>query len=354
MKPNGKSESTTASNTHRPDEDSPLAVRPANSLDNVIDPAPACDAILQMQTGLFHLAHNRAVLSGAVKPNPEDIRSLEEHARSIARDTYRDEFDPKKNVHDRMHQAEYERLLGLRDEIENGVGHAAANVREAEMALANSPKAGAKPQANAWLAAAFIVAITVTIAPTLHDFLFFGIPDEMLAWFGSSACAAFVASMLTLAILSGRRTRWEWVGVAAGIVLGLGLGTLRLSSAKGTGEVLFALGLTVVEVSAVLLLEWLASGLRSREDEWRVIKQAEDKAVGLRDAAVADLARRQTHAKEVSDQIGRKIAYVEDRSHRSLHLPELEAVAVKTVVDGYNAGVAENVGRLRGAMGRVS
>jgi len=353
MKPNKKSEPTIASNTHCPGEDSALAVRPSHALDNVIDPAPGCDAILQMQTGLFDLGQNRAGLSGASKPVAEDVQSLEEHARSIARDTFREKFDPDANTHDRMHQTEYERLLELRDEIEKGVGHAAANVRESEMALANRPKAGTKPTANSWLAAAFIVALAVTVAPTLHDFLFFGIPDDLLAWFGSSICAACVASMLTLAILSGRRTRWEWVGVVAGIVLGLGLGALRLSSAKGSGEVVFALGLTGVEISAVLLLEWLASGLRVREDEWQVIKRAEDAAVALRDAALADLERRQTRAKEVSDQIGRKIAYVEDRSHRNLHLPELEAVAIKAVLDGYNAGVAENVGRLRGATGRV-
>jgi len=356
MKPdlsNGKREPSSTSNPHRPDGDSALPERPSHALDNVIDPDPGCNAILKMQTGLFEMGRNRSHVSGTATSVPEDIRSLEDHARSIARDTYREAFDPEKNVHDKMYQAEYERLLEQRDEVEKGVGHAAANVRESEMALANAPKAGAQPRANGWLTAAFIVAITVTIAPTLHDFIFFGIPDEMLAWFGSSICAAFVASMLTLAILSGRRTRWEWAGVTAGVVLGLGLGALRLSSAKGAGEVLFALGLTVVEVSAVLLLEWLASGLRSREDEWRVIKQAEDKAVGFRDAAFADLERRQTRAKEVGDLIGRKIAYVEDRSHRNLHLPELEAVAIKAVLDGYNAGVAENVGRLRGATRRV-
>src|SRR5205814_4274245 len=140
---------------------------------------------------------------------------------------------------------------------------------------------GPKPQASGWLAAAFVVALTITIAPTLHDFLFFGIPDELLAWFTSSICAAFVASMLTLAILSGRKTQWTWIGVVAGIGLGMGLGALRLSSAKGMPEVLFAMGLTVVEVSAVLLLEWLASGLRHREDEWQLIKSAEDKAAAL-------------------------------------------------------------------------
>jgi hypothetical protein len=346
MKSNGQK-----SNSHDHDG-APATEGLLHPLDNVFTPTPQSDALLQMQTGLFELGRNRSRLSGTALPDPQDSRSLEEHARSIARDTYRDKFDPKKNAHDRMHQAEYDRLLDLRDEIARGVAHATANVHESEVALASTPKAGSKPEASSWLAAAFIVAITVTVAPTLHDFLFFGVPDDLLAWFGSSICAAFVASMLTLAILSGRRTRWTWVGVVAGIVLGLGLGALRLSSAQGAAEVLFAIGLTIVEVSAVLLLEWLASGLRVREDEWRVLKVGEDKAVAVRDAVLADLERRQKRFQEANDAIFRKVAYVEDRTHRNVHLPELEAVAIKAVLDGYNAGIAENVGRLRGAVPR--
>lgn len=345
---------TEKPNSHNHQDNGSAKEQFIQPLDNVFAPDPQAGAILQMQTGLFELGRNRSRLSGTAMADAEDARALEEHARSIARDTYRAEFDPQKNAHDRMHEAEYDRLRDQREEIEKGVAHATANVRESEMALANTPRAGAKPQANCWLIAAFIVAITVTIAPTLHDFIFFGIPDDVLAWFGSSVCGAFVASMLTLAILSGRRPKWEWVGVVAGIVLGIGLGALRLSSAQDVAEVVFAVGLTVVEVSAVLLLEWLASGLRRREDEWLILKVIEDKAVGCRDAERADLERRQKRMHEVNDAIGRKIAYVEDRSNRCVHLPELEAVAIKAVLDGYNAGVAENVGRLRGAARRAS
>lgn len=340
-------------NSHDNNENSAATGQPLHPLDNVFSSATQSDAVLQMRTGLVEFGYNRARLSGATKAVPEDLTSLESHARAIARETYRELFDPKKNAHDRMRQAEYERDLEQRDEIEKGVAHAEANVHEAEMALANTPKAGPKPQVNGWLTAVFIVAISITVAPTLHDFLFFGIPDELLSWFGSFICAAAVASMLTLAILGGRRTRWTWFGVTAGIVLGLGLCAVRLSSAQGLAEVLFAIGLTVVEMSAVLLLHWLASGLHRREDEWQVIKLDEDKAIACRDAELADLQRRQTHLKEVSDAIGRKIAYVEDRSNRNLLLPELENVAIKAVSDGYNAGIAKNVGRLRSATRRT-
>jgi hypothetical protein len=347
MNPNGQKP-----NSHNHDS-APGQEQRLHPLDNVFSSDPQGGPILQMQTGLFEMGYNRASLSGATKSVPDDLQSLEDHARSIARDTYRDHFDPDGNAHDRMHQAEFDRLLEVRGETEKGVAQAHANVHDAERALALTPKAGPKPQASSWLSAAFVVAITVTVAPTLHDYLFFTIPDEMLAWFGSSVCAAFIASMLTLAILTGRRTKWTWAGVVAGIVVGVGLGALRLSSAQGPAEVLFAVGLTIVEVSAVLLLEWLASGLRTREADWQVAKIAEDKATATRDAELADLERRQKRLQEVSDAINRKIAYVEDRAHRCVHLPELEAVAIKAVLDGYNAGINENIGHLRGVKGRL-
>ena len=47
-----------------------------------------------------------------------------------------------------------------------------------------------------------------------------------------------------------------------------------------------------MKVSAVLLIEWRASGLRAREAEWQVVKLAEGKAVAARDAELADHDRR--------------------------------------------------------------
>src|SRR5690349_14918063 len=96
-------------NSDRRQEDTVTAERPPHPLDNVLSPAPDNDALPEMQSGLFELGRNRSRLSGTTKPVPEDLRSLEDHARSIARDTYRDQFDPQKNAHDRMLQAEYER-----------------------------------------------------------------------------------------------------------------------------------------------------------------------------------------------------------------------------------------------------
>jgi hypothetical protein len=159
--------------------------------------------------------------------------------------------------------------------------------------------------------------------------------------------------MLTLAILSGRRTAWTWVGVGAGVILGLGLGAIRIAAAEGAGEVLFALGLTVVEIAAVLLLESLAQGLREKEAEWEVKHAAENQAIAQVDAARADLTRWHERVKELGGAIASAIAFVEDRHNRNIHIAELEAVAIKAVLDGYNAGIAENLGRIRGVVSRT-
>lgn len=320
---------------------------PPNPLNEVVSNIHG-GSILEMQTGLFNLGRNRAIQSGTAEPRPEDIRALTDHARAMAKQTHRDKYDPSQNAHDAMHDTEYRRDLAQRDEAEIAEQHAAANLRDAERALARTPKAGTEPRAHAYQIAAFVVAIGVTVAPTLHDSLFATLSDDLLNWFLSGLCSAFIGVMLTVAILGGRRSKWTWIGVAAGATLGLGLGAIRLAAANETGEVLIAVGLTVFEIAAVLLLEWLASALRIKEEAWLPIHAKETEAIAAQDAVQKDFARCQSRARELDESIANKIAFVADRHIRNIQLPELETVAIKAVLDGYNAGTAENIGRLRG------
>jgi hypothetical protein len=316
-------------------------------LGDVVSPVQS-GSLLEMQTGLYNLAENRALQSGTLEPRSEDILSLTEHARAMARQTYRDKYDPSQNAHDAMHQAEYQRVLTQRGEAEQVEQHAAANLRDAEINVART-QAGPKPRLDPLLIAAFIVAITLTVAPTLHDNVFFTIGDDLLAWFAAALGSSFVGTMVTLAILKSRRSNWEWVGVAAGVILGLGLGVVRLSAASGAGGGgIFAVGLTIIEIAAVLLLEWLARGLRPKVEEWLARHDAEAGAVSERIAAQAELMRWQIRVKELNEFIASKIDLVENRHERNIHLPELEAVAIKAVKDGYNAGITKNIGRVRG------
>jgi hypothetical protein len=320
---------------------------PPEPLNDVVSPVQG-GSVLEMQTGLFNLGRNRARHSGTAEARSEDIETLTDHARAMAKQTHCDKFDPSKNIHDEMHEAEYRRLVAHRAEAEQAERHAAANLRDAENKLAETPKAGPRPHVHPILTAAFIAVIALTVAPTLHDNILLTIGDDLLVWFGAIVSSAFVGVMLTLAILKGQRTKWEWIGVAAGVILGIGLGAVRLSAANGASDGLIAVGLTIMEIAAVLLLEWLGSGLRMREEEWLPRYAAEDTAVAARDAAQTDLTRWQDRVKGLGESIDAKIALVENRHNRNIHLPELEGVAIKAVMDGYNAGIAENIGRLRG------
>jgi hypothetical protein len=310
-------------------------------------------SVLAMQTGLFRLGHSRALASGTTAPKAEDLQSLEDHARAMAQETFREKFDPDQNTHDRMHQAEYEKALAQRDDAEKGEQVATANLRDAEEDLARTPKAGPKPALHPWLLAAFVMVFAITVAPTLHDFIFHTLSDDLLVWVFSVIFGSSVGCVLTWAILSGRHTRLTWIGVGAGVVLGLGLLAVRLSSADGVDEVLLAVGLTIVEIAAVLLLEFLAHGLRGKGADWNVRFAAESGALAQRDSCQQDLTRWQARVKEKHQSVMEKIALVEDRFNRNIHIEELEQTAMKAVRDGYNRGIAENIGRIHGVSRRT-
>lgn len=174
-------------------------------LHNVL--APSTDiSDLTIYTGLFNLGRNRALQSGTTEPLAEDTAALENHARAAAKKTHRDRFDPTKITHDRMREAEYQKWLADRNSAESAEAEAAANARDAEQRLAETPKAGAKPITQLPLVISGAFVITLTVAPTLHDLVFFNLDDDLLAHFFSFLSAACVGSFISWAILTGRRT----------------------------------------------------------------------------------------------------------------------------------------------------
>src|SRR5438132_11933735 len=98
-----------------------------------------------MHTGVFQLGRKRASLSGTTKPVSDDVRALEDHARAMARETYRDRFDPDKHAHDRIRQNDFESDVSQRNEAQQSESHARANLREAEAMGARTRKATDRP-----------------------------------------------------------------------------------------------------------------------------------------------------------------------------------------------------------------
>ena len=305
--------------------------------------------VMLMHVGLVEVGHERAVRSGALKPQERDMKSLAEHAEAMARETRREIFNPAGNPEHQLLDAEYNKAFADRIDAENALHFSAAEVREKEMALArfsNEERPGAPI-----LMVAITACISGTVTPTMHDFLFGGIEDEVTAWLFSFLTSLFPAATIAWAILgcisaTGRRTVANWAGLVAGVIMSLARGLFRLSGAMGLEEVLMAIALTLLEVAFVLIAEWVASGLRHHHAEWSQSQTAHAQASRELEAARAEHQRRENRLNDLNDQISQHIEYVEDRSLRNINLNQLIETATKAILDGYNQGIAENRGRI--------
>src|SRR5437879_260881 len=88
------------------------------------------DPILIMQSSLFEHGQHRALKSGSLETKEEDRAALEEHARAIAKETYRDPFDPASHPHDEVRYSEYQKKIADRKEAEDAAKYAAENLRD--------------------------------------------------------------------------------------------------------------------------------------------------------------------------------------------------------------------------------
>jgi len=295
--------------------------------------------MLYMWKSLFDHGNDQAIASGALDPDQLHLKVIQEHAKAIARETRRDLYDPKVKYQDALREAEYRKHMTDRDYAEIALKHSAADVREKEVTFGKVSSFG-RPGVGAWITSALIVGISITIAPTLHDFLFISVSDSVFAWLFSLASSGFLAGSIVWAILgssdtSGRRTNW-W-GLIAGIVVSLGLGLLRWSGAVEQQEKLLALALTIVEVGLVIFAERVSMTLKAAQNLY-------NEAAGAHEAANAEHQRRQQAVLELNKKITDHIDYVEDRDLRNVNLNELIETAIKAVTDGYYAGIATNRG----------
>jgi predicted lipid-binding transport protein (Tim44 family) len=181
--------------------------------------------------------------------------------------------------------------------------------------------------------------------------------SDELNWLASIISAGFLGVFITWGVLghsatNGRRTAANWGGLVAGIVVGLGLGLLRLAHSEGWGEILFALALTVVDIGIVLMLEVTASSSRVAQHDYEEEKADSTTAVARLDMARAKLARCQARIVMLAGSLDKHIEYVELRAIRRYNIEDIKAAAIKAAVNGYHTGVAENIGRVRGAGGR--
>jgi hypothetical protein len=309
--------------------------------------------MIVMQRDLFEHGYDRAISSGALTPHSGDERALEEHAQAMAREAHRDAFDPTKHAHDELLDAEYRKNLTDRADLEQGAKFAEAEVAEHEEEVARAYP-GPQPQKPSIIfVVAAVVGTMITVAPTLHDTVFV-MDDDFVSWALSLGCGLFLGLLIALMILgdtdaAGHRTITNWMGLSAGILVSLALGAIRIGAAKKVGDIVFAIGMTVLELGIVLALEGVASRRRAAMGDWSTRNSVAEKAMAALEAARKKLERWKERLKALSELINSHIDYVGERAIRNLHIDELEATAVKAARDGYLAGIADNRGRVLGA-----
>ena len=134
-------------------------------------------------TGLHNLGFQRAVDAGITDLTEEFLAPLEGHARGIAREYAREQFDPQKYLHDKIQFDEYNRALKAREDSAIGEDHAISRLRQAKAELDATRKVGERPERPNFLLAISVIMIAVSLSATIHDRLMPEGLDPLLASF---------------------------------------------------------------------------------------------------------------------------------------------------------------------------
>jgi hypothetical protein len=312
------------------------------------------DVVLKMHLSLFEHGRERPRNSGTLEPKLQDQAELTAHAEAMARELASELVDPAIFLHDKLRQDEFDRDKKEREELAQDIFHARADIRSREEELARIQSSEQKPSSPTLLMYAAGIVLAITVAPTLHDFIFFTLPDDLLRWFLSLASSAVIGLFIAIAILgdidsTGKRTTANWLGLVGGFLIFIGLGILRIASATSWGEILFAIAMTIVELGIIGMLEWRAAALRSAYQDYAVKRVELDSKTAFLEAARTHHARLQELLDNCQKAITDYITQVEKKAICHLNIEAIVNSAKKSVLDGYNAGIAENRGRQSGA-----
>lgn len=316
-----------------------------------------------VQQGIYDYAYKVAVDSGADETHEDDLEAVEGHAEQAAQESYRDLFDENLYRHDALHAKEHERHRREREEATLAEKHAAAEARASEQQLAEI-KTGSPPaplKQTLWLVIILLAAagITISVVPTLHDFIFV-FDDEVLAWLASVVAGYIVGLTLILMIFADgdtqERSGLHWVGVAAGVVVACALCGLRLRDAQSTADYYYAISLSLFEIGIVLGAEFAAGARRRRQRAHGAAytayaARAEDleRATARHAANIAHYQRCHERVETAETAVRNDIAYVEGRNDRYLHIDDFKAAMIAAARAGYQHGIATNRGRILGA-----
>lgn len=157
----------------------------------------------KVQQDLFAIGKQLAETRGAFEAQVETVEELKAFAEAVASDVACEAFDVSRYEHDRLLQSEYEKKLKDREDIELSIKFAAAELRDNEEELARACLTTAQPAWSFnWLVSG-VGVLTVSLAPTLHDFIFISLSDDILNWLFSAVVAGCISIFIAYGILTG-------------------------------------------------------------------------------------------------------------------------------------------------------
>jgi len=289
----------------------------------------------------------RALGTGALEPRDEDISSLTALARATAAFVSRDEFNPASNPRDGIREALFQKVCGEVKQVDEASRIAITRSREvADQAARKRALVGQKPELPIIAMMAAVSVLAISVAPTLHDFVFQTLPDDILNWFLSIAVSALLGVMLAWGLFSTSVTSSR-TPIVVGIVISVGLGTLRVSAAETLREVLFTVGLTLMEIGVVLFLDWRAGLYNKAVTDWLGNGQAAEEAEASSSVQQHEAARLAGEKKRLEAQVSDHLSYMEQRDELTRDGSAREQAYVGATCDSYLQAVAENSGRLQ-------
>lgn len=296
--------------------------------------------------------------SGVTEPLAEHLEIIKLSSEALGHEEWERRWDPENKPSDALLEKEYESNLSRRVDGEKQVRQRRADVREAEEAAAAVPPSGQKPSVHWLFIFVVVLVMAVSMAPTLREDLFASIEDGFWGWVCAVAVGAALAGIVVFVALWSHRRHEDLppitrrVGLGAGLLMILGCVLLRLRSAEGFRDVVWATALMAIEVAAVLFVELQASKLESALKGWEARKSIEDEKLRMRDAAVAELRRQEALLSEVQGELDEHVRDIADRQPRFGSLEETIAAMNNRKLNGYHIGIAKNRGFLLGTVRR--
>jgi len=305
---------------------------------------------LPLHKELFDEGFGCALRRGIPEGTDEDRRALAEFAEVIAESQGGSPWDPKNNAYD----AE---LKKDNDNIERELAACPARLKKAlacqEDAEREKANFGALPEKPhiPWLA--IIIAtlfLAIGLATSFHDGFFSDIADERVGWL-LSVIGGFVTGIGIVYLRLGQvhNTTYcarDYLALMGCVIICTGMALFRFWSANWSSQAIpLAVAIFLTEAGIIIVIEYITYGLKQRFHNYYRIREEFERYSALVEAAKLKVERIKQEMEELNQKKGEYLDHIRDRVSRLDQIDTLRTLAVKTILAGYNVGLAEIEGR---------